>query len=70
MNDSLIERMAATAANVRAMSERLQDYQNALENACLIYGVPFERDQPEKTLAKITEAAEDRARREAYEDNP
>ena len=53
MNDSLIERMAEAAANVRAMSERLKAYQVAMENACLIYAVHFERDQPEKTLAYL-----------------
>ena len=53
MSDSLIERMTEAAVNVQAMSERLQAYQNVLENACLIYAVPFERDQPEKTLAYL-----------------
>ena len=56
MSNSLIERMTEAAANVRAMSERLKAYQVAMENACLIYAVPFGRDQPEKTLAELTRA--------------
>ena len=39
------------------LRSRLNAYSVTLENACLVMGVPFEPDQPEKTLAKVVEAA-------------